>query len=130
MRSVAHCIEGLGHTPLEWDCPKAFVAGENTLSRIIEISREVDAAVFVFGEDDKLWYRNSPMVQPRDNVLVEYGLFAGVFGPERALMCRKGHAKTPSDLDGIVHVDISEGAKWRLFRLCTAIKSGQASVLK
>jgi hypothetical protein len=40
---------------------------------------------------------------------MEYGLFVGRLGPEQALICRKGKAKTPTDLMGLVHVDISAG---------------------
>jgi len=81
-----------------------------TWHRLIEISRDVDASIFIFGEDDKIWWRGKELQQPRDNVLVEYGLFVGTLGPERALICRTGKPKTPSDLDGIVHIDISNNS--------------------
>jgi hypothetical protein len=107
MHRVAQIVEGLGHVPLPWDSPTAFLPGTYTLNGLIEISRDVDAAVFVFAEDDTIWYRTSELHQARDNVLLEYGLFAGILGPERALICRKGQPKTPSDLEGIIHIDIS-----------------------
>lgn len=100
MHKVAHILESLDHDPVPWDSPLAFLPGTHTLNGLIEISRDVDAAVFVFAEDDKIWYRTSELHQARDNVLLEYGLFAGILGPERALICRKGHPKTPSDLAG------------------------------
>lgn len=109
MRKIALWIEQLQHNPMEWDSPEAFIAGEYTLPRIIDISRNIDGAIFIFGEDDKTWYRSTVVNQPRDNVLVEYGLFAGAIGPERALICRYGKSKTPTDLHGIIHIDISEG---------------------
>jgi predicted nucleotide-binding protein len=108
MHKIAFLLESLGHIPLTWDSPEAFLPGTYTLSGIIDISRVVDAAIFIFAEDDRIWYRTSELRQPRDNVLVEYGIFAGILGPERALICRKGGPKTPSDLDGIVHIDISD----------------------
>lgn len=109
MHIVAHMLEQLGHEPLPWDTPGVFLPGTYTLNGIIEISRNVDAAIFIFAEDDRVWYRATERQQPRDNVLVEYGLFAGILGPERALICRKGEPKTPSDLTGLVHIDISKG---------------------
>lgn len=116
MHKVAQILESLDHVPVPWDSPTAFLPGTYTLNGLIEISRDVDAAVFVFAEDDKIWYRTSELHQARDNVLLEYGLFAGILGPERTLICRKGQPKTPSDLEGIIHIDISgiESARARI----------------
>jgi hypothetical protein len=109
MHKVARWLETFTHEPLTWDEPEAFLPGTYTLDGLMEISREVEAAVFIFGEDDKVWYRTEESLQPRDNVLLEYGLFAGILGRERVLICRKGKARTPSNLEGIVHIDISDG---------------------
>lgn len=109
MHNVARLLEEMKHEPIPWDSPSAFLPGTYPLLRLIEISRDVDAAVFIFSEDDKVWYRESESRAPRDNVLMEYGLFVGTLGPERALICRKGQARTPTDLQGLVHVDISTG---------------------
>src|SRR5882672_1296231 len=108
MHHIAQQVEALGHEPLPWDQPGVFLPGTYTFNGLIEVSRNVDAAVFIFAEDDKVWYRNGEAQQPRDNVLVEYGLFAGMLGLERALICRKGTAKTPTDLAGLVHIDITK----------------------
>ena len=108
MHKIAFFLEALGCDTLTWDSPDAFLPGTYMLGVIIDVSRAVDAAIFIFAEDDRVWYRSSELHQPRDNVLVEYGLFAGILGPERALICRKGRPRTPSDLEGIVHIDISD----------------------
>jgi predicted nucleotide-binding protein len=80
LRQLAHQLAAMGHSPLPWDSPEVFMPGTYTLDGIIEISRDVDAAIFIFAEDDKIWYRTSELRQPRDNVLIEYGLFAGHSG--------------------------------------------------
>lgn len=108
MHNVARLLEEKKHETVRWDSPGTFAPGTYPLRRLIEISREVDAAVFIFSEDDKVWYRDSELRAPRDNVLMEYGLFVGTLGPERAIICRKGRAKTPTDLEGLVHINISE----------------------
>lgn len=107
MHDIALLLENLKHEPLPWDRPGVFPPGMYPFHVLIEISRSVDAAIFVFSEDDQLWYRGNESRQPRDNVLIEYGMFAGTLGPERALICRSGHPLIASDLAGLTHLDIS-----------------------
>lgn len=111
MREIATWLEEEGHDPMPWD--ESFSPGDYTFQRITEISKQVDAAIFVFSEDDKSWYRGDPIIQPRDNVLMEYGLFAGQLGKERAIVCRKGEPKNSTDLHGIVYVDLNKPQRAR-----------------
>lgn len=113
LQEIASWLEELGHEPIAWDMPSLFLPGDNTFLKLIEISKKVDAAVFVFSEDDSVWYRTDTLPQPRDNVLIEYGLFAGALGQRRAIICRKGQPKSATDLNGIIVVDISQGKKQR-----------------
>ena len=71
LREISSWIEGEGHEPLPWDSPSSFLPGE----KLIEISKKVEAAAFIFAEDDKVWYRMDALLQPRDNVLIEFGIF-------------------------------------------------------
>lgn len=111
LHEVASWIEEAGHNPLPWDSHTLFLPGENTFEKLIEISKQVDAAIFIFSEDDSVWYRTDTFSQPRDNVLIEYGLFAGALGQKRAAICRRGKPKTATDLRGIVVIDITDGKK-------------------
>src|SRR3982751_4283175 len=63
----------------------SFNPGTTTLERLLELTREVDFAAFVFAQDDGP--TNSPPAEPapkpaqaspRDNVVFEAGLFGGV----------------------------------------------------
>src|SRR5580765_8381470 len=62
----------------------SFDPGTTTLERLLELTREVDFAAFVFAQDD--WTNSSPaapaptagQASPRDNVVFEAGLFGGV----------------------------------------------------
>src|SRR4051812_7443651 len=65
----------------------SFSPGTSTLERLLELTREVDFAAFVFAQDD--WAMKSPTAEPapmpgqaspRDNVVFEAGLFGGVLG--------------------------------------------------
>ncbi|WP_371408739.1 nucleotide-binding protein [Micromonospora zamorensis] len=109
LAEVASWIEEVGHTPLRWDAREAVTPGTYTFSALRRIAHQVEGAVFLFSEDDRLWYRGAEARQPRDNVLIEYGLFSAVLGQESVIICREGDPKTASDLLGITHVELSDG---------------------
>jgi hypothetical protein len=69
----------------------SFNPGTSPLERLLELTREVDFAAFVFAQDD--WTTTTPsasstqagpgQASPRDNVVFEAGLFGGVLGMRR-----------------------------------------------
>lgn len=86
----------------------SFNPGTSTLERLLELTREVDFAIFVFAQDD--WTAagpaESPAVEsgqasPRDNVVFEAGLFGGVLGMRRTFILHAKGAKLPTDLLGL-----------------------------
>ncbi|MCK4764684.1 MAG: nucleotide-binding protein [Candidatus Aminicenantes bacterium] len=105
---VEKSIKAAGHKPLRWDKKSLFSPGEYTFPRLIEISKNIDAAVFIFSEDDLIENRSESTKQPRDNVLIEYGLFAGRLGIKKAIICVDGKPKISTDLTGILTIDISK----------------------
>ena len=111
---VADWLEADGHQPQPWDDVGLLLPGENTFTALVGIARSVDAAIFIFGEDDTVWYRqDSRLKQPRDNVLMEYGLFSGILGQRRVIVCREDEAKLATDIDGIVYVDLKSKIRAR-----------------
>jgi hypothetical protein len=89
----------------------SFNPGTSTLERLIELTREVDFAAFVFAQDD--WTASNPssssdlgagQASPRDNVVFEAGLFGGVLGMRRTFILHANGAKLPSDLLGLTCV--------------------------
>jgi hypothetical protein len=89
----------------------SFNPGITTLERLLELTREVDFAAFVFAQDD--WTTNSPpasdptgsgQASPRDNVVFEAGLFGGVLGMRRTFILHASGSKLPSDLLGLTCV--------------------------
>jgi hypothetical protein len=94
-----------------------FNPGISTLDRLVELSRAVDFAVFVFAEDD--WTTTtlpgSPpagagQASPRDNVVFEAGLFGAALGLRRTFILHARDAKLPTDLLGLTVVRYGDGA--------------------
>jgi len=95
----------------------SFNPGTSTLERLLELTREVDFAIFVFAQDD--WTDTSPpaspgsgsgQAAPRDNVVFEAGLFGGVLGMRRTFILHSRTAKLPSDLLGLTCIRYGDAA--------------------
>ena len=93
----------------------SFNPGTTTLERLVELTREVDFAAFVFARDD--WTTpDSPAVpdtepgqaSPRDNVVFEAGLFGGALGMRRTFILHASDAKLPTDLLGLTSIRYAE----------------------
>jgi hypothetical protein len=88
-----------------------FNPGTSTLSRLVELTREVDFAAFIFAQDD--WTslpggEATGQAAPRDNVVFEAGLFGGVLGMRRTFILHANGAKLPTDLLGLTCVRYPE----------------------
>ncbi len=85
----------------------AFNPGVSTLERLVELTREVDFAAFIFAPDD--WTAASPdpasgQASPRDNVVFEAGLFGGALGIRRTFILHATDTKLPTDLLGLTAI--------------------------
>src|SRR5919106_3346536 len=86
-----------------------FNPGVSTLERLVELTREVDFAAFVFAQDDWTTKGVSPdaasgEASPRDNVVFEAGLFGGALGIRRTFILHANGAKLPTDLLGLTSI--------------------------
>src|SRR5687767_13552032 len=105
LQALTRGLEDVAHVE-PWTT--SFNPGTTTLERLLELTREVDFAAFVFAQDD--WTTNSPLpstapgsgqASPRDNVVFEAGLFGGVLGMRRTFILHASGSKLPSDLLGL-----------------------------
>jgi hypothetical protein len=112
LQSLTRGLEDVAHVE-PWT--SSFNPGTTTLERLLELTREVDFAAFVFARDD--WTTVSPpasdpsgsgQASPRDNVVFEAGLFGGVLGMRRTFILHASGAKLPSDLLGLTSIRYEE----------------------
>ena len=108
LQALTRGLEEIAHV-VPWTT--SFNPGTTTLGRLLELTREVDFAAFVFARDD--WTAKAPpaadaaaagQASPRDNVVFEAGLFGGVLGMRRTFILHASGAKLPSDLLGFTCV--------------------------
>ena len=90
-----------------------FTAGSMTLPRLVELSRQVDFAAFVFAQDDWTTTPSDETGQaaPRDNVVFEAGLFGGAVGMPRTFILHARGAKLPTDLLGLTSIRYSDDSE-------------------
>jgi hypothetical protein len=105
---VGALTRGLADVAVVEPWTAVFNPGVSTLDRLLELTREVDFAAFVFAQDD--WTSNpsdataSGQASPRDNVVFEAGLFGGALGMRRTFILHAKGAKLPTDLLGMTAV--------------------------
>jgi hypothetical protein len=108
LQALTRALEDVAHVE-PW--MTSFNPGTTTLERLLELTRQVDFAAFVFAQDD--WTSNSLAVadgtgsgqaSPRDNVVFEAGLFGGVLGMRRTFILHANGSKLPTDLLGLTCV--------------------------
>lgn len=113
-RLLQALARGLGDIARVEPWVTSFNPGVSTLERLLELTREVDFAVFIFAADD--WTTSgaasapdaaSGQASPRDNVVFEAGLFGGVLGMRRTFILHAHGAKLPTDLLGLTSVRYS-----------------------
>jgi CRP/FNR family cyclic AMP-dependent transcriptional regulator len=86
-----------------WKMSGIFVPSSFTLLDLEVEARRSDFAVLVLGADDVVRSRRRSQLAPRDNVILELGMFIGACGHERVFLLVPGGVdlKIPSDLYGI-----------------------------
>jgi len=102
-REVRFSLESLGATVVGWR--QIFRPGDYPLEALLNLGASVDAALLIATPDDLTNYRGGERMSPRDNVLLELGIFLSHFGKRRTgiLQAKSGDnsAALPSDLHGV-----------------------------
>jgi hypothetical protein len=80
---------------------KQFNFGNSAYEDLVEQLSLYDYGILVGSADDKTYSRDSTSASPRDNIVFEFGLFAGRLGRTRSFLVAENGIKIPSDLNGI-----------------------------
>ncbi|WP_276345617.1 STING domain-containing protein [Daejeonella sp. JGW-45] len=88
---VAHCIK--------WT--KAFASNKSALDSLMKQTRLADYAILIATKDDLAEKRTDIVMKPRDNVILEFGLFVGFTGLNKCFLLVEKGTDLPSDLHGI-----------------------------
>lgn len=86
-----------------------FSAGQYTLDQLTLAAQDSDFAILVMSPDDLVTSRDQSTYAPRDNIVLELGIFIGALGRERSLFLSTDNipVKLPSDLAGITRLAYS-----------------------
>ncbi|KAA5534563.1 hypothetical protein F0919_08045 [Taibaiella lutea] len=80
----------------------SFTQNRSALDSLIKKTKLSEFAILVATCDDLTLKRDDIKSTPRDNIVFEFGLFAGATGIDRAFLLVEEAAELPSDLEGIV----------------------------
>jgi predicted nucleotide-binding protein len=92
-------------------------AGRNLVSKFLEENSDNAVAVVLLTPDDVGAIGDKPhelKPRPRQNVIFELGYFLGRLGLTSVVVLVKGKIETPSDLDGVLHIELDEAGTWKL----------------
>jgi len=101
-------LKNLGHDTRPWTHPDIFKPTEAPMDSLERQARFVDFAVIIATADDRLTKNfltrsRSTALSARDNVMLEFGLFAGALERQRVFILSEDHKKLslPTDLAGL-----------------------------
>ncbi len=83
-----------------WDT-SVFKINQNFLSDLLKASLQFDFGILLGTNDDKVIFRGNEVMQPRDNVLFELGLFTGRLGTSKCAFLIEKDVKLLSDFNGL-----------------------------
>lgn len=89
---------------VRWD-QSVFEPGGYALDSLIAAAAGVDFAVLIATPDDFTASRGETRASPRDNIILEFGLFAGILGRDRTyLLATSRDVKLPTDVLGLTRL--------------------------
>ncbi len=113
-----------------WDT-SVFKINSNFLYALIKASLEFDFGILLGTSDDKVSVRGTEVLQPRDNILFELGLFIGRLGLSKCAFVVEKELKILSDIKGFSLAEFSkkESGSYEvaIFRVVDLFRSQKSS---
>jgi len=90
--------------------------GKTIIEKFEHYARNIDIVFVLMTPDDYGHLLNSPnngKLRPRLNVVLEFGIFLGSLSRRsgKIILLKKGNIELPSDISGVVYIDIGSGIK-------------------
>jgi len=104
-REVARNLQSeiSGCEVVRWD-QNVFEPSGYTLDSLLATAANVDFAVLIATPDDVTVSRGETQPSMRDNILLEFGVFAGALGRERTFLLATGDLRLPTDVLGLTRL--------------------------
>lgn len=115
MHTVARFLEKLRLTPIILH--EQANGGQTIIEKFESNSADAACAIILLTPDDLGGQQREPAKlspRARQNVVFEHGFFVGALGRRRVIALRTGDVEVPSDLSGVLYVDMIEDWKLRL----------------
>jgi predicted nucleotide-binding protein len=114
LQAVARAIEQLGLEPVV--LREQPGCGRTIIEKFEDCADKVGFAVVLMTPDDIAGPAATPSsaTRARQNVIFELGYFAGKLGRGRTCVLRKGDVEIPSDLYGVLYVELDDRGGWKL----------------
>lgn len=91
-----------------WDT-SVFKINQNFLADLLKATLQFDFGILLGTNDDKVVFRGKEVLQPRDNVLFELGLFTGRLGTSKCAFLIDKQIKLLSDFGGLTLAQFEMG---------------------
>lgn len=93
-----------------WDS-SVFKINQNFLADLLKASLQFDFGILLGTNDDKIFFRGKEVLQPRDNILFELGLFTGRLGTSKCAFLIDKEIKLLSDFNGLTLAQFDKADK-------------------
>lgn len=105
-RNLQAELESSGECDVELWTQGVILPSQYTIEGLVDAARRIDFAVIVATPDDISEKRGERTASPRDNVILELGLFVGVLGRQRTYLIADTTVsmQLPTDLLGLTYI--------------------------